>query len=261
MGVLSDILASKRNELAELRQRKLPAPPDHRPSFSLRRDGGDGLRLLCEIKRRSPSAGMLSTVLSVSERAQAYEEAGASAISVLCDGPFFDGSYEHLQQARERCSLPLLCKEFVVDECQLDAATAYGASAVLLIVRILPDRDLSRLIAAANARDLVPLVEIHNQAESKRAIDAGAKVIGVNARDLDTLEMDAERATKVLSDLPQDVVAAHLSGVKAIEDVQQVARGRADAALIGEILMRQDNPRKTLAAFRSAAETGRIQPK
>src|SRR5688572_22982795 len=129
--VLAKILDTKRSELAELRRRPLPAPPPLRP-VRLSRAAGAPLALITEIKRRSPSAGALSTVLSVAERARAYERAGASMLSVLCDRPYFDGEYAHLAEARAATSLPILCKEFVLDESQLDAARAFGADAVLL---------------------------------------------------------------------------------------------------------------------------------
>src|SRR5690606_750310 len=131
------ILQAKWAELPELRRRRLPAPPSVRPA-DLRRGPRQPLRLIAEIKRRSPSAGALSTELSVPARAVAYERAGAHMMSVLCDWQFFGGRYEDLAAARDATDLPVLCKEFVLDECQLDAAQAYGASAVLLIVRCLP---------------------------------------------------------------------------------------------------------------------------
>jgi len=258
VGVLDKIIASKRTELPELRGRRLPVRPTSRPSVSLKRAPGRPLSLICEIKKRSPSAGALSTALSVSERAKVYENSGASMLSVLCDGPFFDGSYEDLSEARKGTDLPLLCKEFIVDPSQLDAADAYGASAILLIVRCLNDKELSTLVEGAKERQLVPLVEIFNEEEAKRALDAGAEFIGVNARDLDTLEMDSERANRIVGSLPDAVVAAHLSGVKAPTDVRRVAEGRADAALIGEVLMREDAPGALLSGLSEAAKTPRV---
>lgn len=249
MGVLDKILLSKRTELPELRRRKLPAPPSSVPALNLQRSEGQPLRLLCEFKRRSPSAGALSSALSIEERTRKYQEGGASLISVLCDGPFFGGSYEDLLAANKAQSAPLLCKEFIIDDCQLDAAKAYGASAVLLIVRCLDDVELARFIEGAQKRGLSPLVEIYNHDEKRRALDAGATLIGVNARDLDSLQMDSLKAQEVLESLPAHVSACHLSGVKTPEDVAKIASGRADAALIGEILMRQDDPSELLKAF------------
>lgn len=250
-GVLARILTKKREELPALRAQKLPAPPAPR-AFSLRRQQG-AVQLICEIKFRSPSAGPLSTALSVTERAQAYERAGASMVSVLCDASFFDGSFEHLQQARAACSLPLLCKEFVIDECQLDAACAYGADAVLLIVRCLSPERLSVLTQAARERRLEPFVEVVNEQESTLALAAGATLVGVNARDLDTLEMDADRTARVLAALPDTVTRVHLSGISKPADVQRVAASPADAALIGETLMREAQPEERLRSLVHAA--------
>jgi indole-3-glycerol phosphate synthase len=249
--VIEAIIASKRGELAELRKRRLPPSPGAR-AVALRRAPGDALKLIAEIKRRSPSAGALSRALSVAERAQAYEQAGASMVSVLCDGPFFDGAYEHLTLTRNACSLPVLCKEFVLDECQLDAAHAFGADAVLLIVRCLDSHRLAQLIEAARTRGLTPLVEVHQPAEAVVALDAGADLIGVNARDLDTLEMDPERAAAVLESLPAAVARVHLSGIHLPEHLASVVRSRADAALVGESLMRCDDPRPLLRSLVAA---------
>jgi indole-3-glycerol phosphate synthase len=249
--MLQRILASKRAELAALRQRRLPVPPPLR-SVELAR-AETRLRLIAEIKQRAPSAGALSRALSVGERARAYERGGADVISVLCDGPFFDGAYEHLLEARGACGLPLLCKEFVVDEVQLDAARAYGADLVLLIVRCLAPAELARLLAAAHQRGLECLVEVHAPSEVEAALGAGARIIGVNARDLDTLQLDAEQARRVLASLPGDVRKVHLSGLHTPEQVLAVAHTPADAALIGESLMRQDDPEPLLRRLVAAA--------
>jgi indole-3-glycerol phosphate synthase len=201
---------------------------------------------LAENKKRSPSAGPLSTVLSVEARAAAYERAGASLISVLCDGHFFGGDYEDLLAARRGSNLPLLCKEFIIDEAQLDCARAFGASAALLIVRCLTPDDLFRLYQATVVRDLLPLVEVATVEEAKTALEVGATTIGVNARDLDTLKMDSDRAEIVLQRLPKHITKAHLSGLKTPEDIRKVLQGPADAALVGETLMRQDDPEPLL---------------
>jgi indole-3-glycerol phosphate synthase len=250
-GLLARILDQKRAELPALRALKLPAEPGPR-AFSLRRVGSE-LKLICEIKFRSPSAGALSTVLSVSERARAYQRAGASMISVLCDTSFFDGAFTHLAEARAACELPLLCKDFVIDESQLDAAAAYGADAVLLIARCLSEERLAELTRAARERKLEPFVEVVNDEESKMAVGTGATLIGVNARDLDTLDMDAARPARMLAELPLTVTRVHLSGIARPEDVRRVAASHADAALIGEALMREAQPEARLRELVAAA--------
>lgn len=248
MGVLEPILEAKRVFVRELGARRLPAPPPLR-SFSLKRPPGAELRLIAEIKRRSPSAGALSTKLGVEERAAAYERGGAHMISVLTDTPFFDGAYEHLTRARAACSLPLLCKDFVIDERQLDAARAYGAEAVLLIVRCLEPAALARLHTAALERKLVPFVEVATEEETRVANDVGAELVGVNARDLDTLKMDAERAARILALLPASVTRVHLSGLGSASAVGAIAASGVDGALVGEALMRADEPEPLLSAM------------
>lgn len=252
MGVLERILEAKRAELDELSGRHLPSPPARRP-FDLWRPAGAALRLMTEIKRRSPSAGPLSTRLTVAERAAAYERAGATAVSVLCDRQFFDGDFAHLAEARDACSLPLLCKEFVLDERQLDAARAWGADAVLLIVRCLPPGRLGPLLSACRERELEALVEVATDEEASLACQAEATLIGVNARDIDSLEMDANRARRILGSLPANTVSVHLSGLRGPEDVSSIAATPAHAALIGETLMRQDDPEPLLRALVDAA--------
>jgi indole-3-glycerol phosphate synthase len=252
MGVLQTILDNKRSELASLSERTLPNHYRPRPIELSRAETGR-LSLIAEIKFRSPSAGPLSHELGVPERARAYEAAGADMISVLCDSHFFGGSYEHLAEARESCSLPLLCKEFVLEERQLDLARAFGADAVLLIVRCLEPAQLALLMHAAVARELLPLVEVHTPAEAALALQLGAKCIGVNARDLDTLVMDSSLARETLASLPADVTRLHLSGLRTSDDVAQLRMSRADAALVGEVLMRQDDPRPLLTQLARAA--------
>lgn len=248
MSMLARILARKRLEVSRLAQQPLPIPPARRP-VELARAAGQPLRLIAEIKRRSPSAGALDCTLSPAERGARYEAAGAHMISVLTDETFFDGAFAHLTEVRAATTVPLLCKEFVIDERQLDAARAHGADAVLLIVRCLDGARLATLVAAAHARDLVPLVEIANEREARLALDAGAELIGVNARDLDTLAMNPALAQAVLASLPKTVTRVHLSGLATPRDVRAIASGPADAALVGEALMRQADPAPLLDAL------------
>lgn len=253
MGVLAEILEQKRSELPALRARRLPAPPARRSVSLSRADHANRLSLITEIKRRSPSAGKLSTVLSVAERAAAYERAGAAMLSVLCDARFFDGEYQHLLEARAVTRVPLLCKEFVIDEAQLDAARAFGADAVLLIVRCVPAARTRELIAAARERELVPFVEVATEDELAIALEGGAGLIGVNARDLDGLGMDADRAARVMAAIPPGVVRVHLSGLSKPEHIQRIRSSGADAALVGEALMRADDPSPLLTQLIAAS--------
>jgi indole-3-glycerol phosphate synthase len=255
--ILDAILARKRDEIARLRGSPCEKrfSPRGTAAAELLRAQGMPLRLIAEIKRKSPSAGALSSKLTPVERALRYADGGVSMISVLTDEAFFDGSWDHVEAVRsalgERRVL-VLAKEFVLDERQLEEAAARGADAVLLIARLVPPSRLSELHRAAEELALEPLVEVVTRDELSAAIDAGAKLIGVNARDLDTLAMDAARAKDVLTAVPDDRVAIHLSGLKTPTDVAAVARSRADAALVGEALMREDDPATLLASFVAA---------
>ena len=260
VSFLAEILASKRREVVDLRVGKATAGA-RRPidvAGVLRRSAGDRLRLLAEVKLRSPSAGPLSRALAPDARAIAYAQAGAAMVSVLCDGPFFDGSWDHLAAARRSLdgaglSVPLLAKEFVIDAAQIAMASACGADSVLLIARIVDARTLAELVGVARSHGLEPLVEVVDEGELRAGLDAGARVVGVNARDLDTHAMDSARAARVMAAIPRDVVAVHLSGLKTAVDVARVAATRADAALIGEALMRQEDPRGLLGELVDAS--------
>jgi indole-3-glycerol phosphate synthase len=252
-GVLDRIVASKRAELEALRREVLPSPSREPLDVvaALRRKGA--LALIAEVKRKSPSAGPLSTVLSPGERARAYANAGAAMVSVLCDRPFFDGSYDHVLEARD-VAAPLLAKEFVIDPLQVAKAASVGADAVLVIVRILDRDGLKTIMEACRAHRVEPFVEVTDEDELARAQGVGARIVGVNTRDLDTLAMDADRARRVLDRIPSSCVAVHLSGLKAPDDVATIASSRADAALIGEALMREDHPENLLKRMLARAQ-------
>jgi len=252
-GVLERILASKRAEVEAMRRQNYPfvlrEPLD--VVAALRRQ--NELALIAEVKRKSPSAGPLSTVLSPRERAEAYAEAGAAMVSVLCDRPFFDGSWDHVREARS-IGLPILAKEFVIDPVQIAMARSTAADALLVIVRILPKDALREIVRECHSCRIEPFVEVTDEEELARALDVGARVIGVNARDLDTLAMDAERSKRVLDRIPGSCVAVHLSGLRTPEDVAEIAKSRADAALVGEALMREDHPGNLLKRMLARAQ-------
>lgn len=216
------------------------------------------MRLIAEVKLRSPSAGPLSRTLAPDARALAYARSGAAMVSILCDGPFFDGSWDHLAAARARLDgagspAALLAKEFVLDPRQIALARDCGADAILLIARIVDPATLVGLVRAARDEGVEPFVEVVDEAELSAALEAGARVVGVNVRDLDSLAMDTARAARVLAAIPPEVVAVHLSGLRTPLDVAAVAQGRSDAALVGEALMRHDDPRGLLEAMVAAA--------
>jgi indole-3-glycerol phosphate synthase len=273
---LDEILATKRAEIDALNRRgrvrdgARPGTPNHPgPAgrtpidavHALRRGPGQPLRLVAEIKLRSPSAGPLSRAMSPGERALAYADGGASMVSVLCDATYFDGAWSHLAEARSRLDaaglgVPILAKDFVLDPVQIAEARDRGADAVLLIARIVDGPRLAGLARVARAEGLEPLIEVIDERELDAALAAGARIVGVNARDLDTLVMDGERAVRVVAAIPPGVVAVRLSGLRDAGDVASMARGRSDAALIGEALMRDDDPRPRLQAMVDAARSG-----
>ncbi len=256
-NLLARILDSKRAEVANVVAKPSDArqyEPGGLVFQTLRRLPGQPLRLIAEIKPRSPSAGPLSKVMTAAQRADAYAKAGAVMISVLVDKPFFGGSYDNLATCRETldaiygASRPrLLCKEFILDAVQIEWAANAGADSVLLIAKIVTAEKLHSLIDHARMRGLESLVEVTTDVELQTAESAGAQIIGVNARDLDTLVMDHERAAHVLTHIDANCVRVHLSGLVLPDDVARIARGPADAALVGEALMRQDDPTELLS--------------
>jgi indole-3-glycerol phosphate synthase len=255
---ITPILTRKRREIVR-RQRHAHAQLAAASSMAraelacaaLRRGDADMPRVIAEIKRRSPSAGMLRAPQrgDVVQLARAYAAGGAAAISVLCDGPGFAGSPLDLRRAAAAVQVPVLFKEFVLDELQIALAQAVGAHMVLLIVRALPTDRLRALCDATLAAGLAPVVEAASGAEVEVALGTQAPIIGVNARDLRTFKVDPQAAQSALQAIPRDRIAVHMSGVHSPEDYRMVGAGRADAVLIGESLMRAQDPSEKLRGF------------
>ena len=202
----------------------------------------EGISLIAEMKRASPSKGPIRPGASVSEVVSAYQRAGASAVSVLTEPNWFGGSLDDLVEARAACDLPLLRKDFVVDEYQLLEARVAGADAVLLIVAALERGRMEELMAAASDLGLDALVEVHDEKEVEVAVEAGAELIGINNRDLHSLEVDLETTFELLADVPAGTVVVAESGITENEDVERLERAGVDAILVGEALMRADDP-------------------
>ena len=206
-------------------------------------------RIIAECKRRSPSRGVLRPAYDPVAIATSYEAAGATAISVLTEPTFFDGSLHHLKAVRSAVRLPLLRKDFVVSEYQLLEARSMGADAVLLIVAALDPPELATLHTRAAALGLDVLVEVHTLDELSAAVDAGARIIGVNNRNLRTLEVDVRASDGLMARMPRDVVAVSESGLKTAEDLVRLQRLGYHAFLIGERFMTADDPGAALAAL------------
>ena len=218
------------------------------PSFlaALRRSD---IALIAEVKRRSPSRGEINAALSAREQAAAYAAGGAAALSVLTEPVHFGGSLDDLRAASGVVAVPALRKDFIVHEVQLLEARANGAAAALLIVRALAPIELETLILRARAVGLEPLVEVHSDTELDRALTAGARVIGVNNRDLETLQIDAATGDRLLPLVPRACIAVSESGMLARSDVERAARAGADAALIGSVLSAAADPERALRAL------------
>lgn len=208
--------------------------------------------MIAEIKRRSPSKGDLAPGLDPAALAATYEAGGAAALSVLTDKKFFGGSPEDLAAARAAVSLPVLRKDFTVSEADVCDARLMGADAVLLIVAALDDDELARLHALAIAVGLDALVEVHDEDEAARAMAVGARLIGVNQRDLETFEVDAARALQVARALPDGVVRIAESGISGAADAARLAGAGYHAVLVGESLVTADDPGAAVGALRHA---------
>jgi indole-3-glycerol phosphate synthase len=203
---------------------------------------GSTVAVIAEVKRRSPSAGTIREDLRPVTHAKACAAAGAAAISVLTDGPFFGGSLDDLRDVVDWVDVPVLRKDFILDELQILEARAAGASAVLLIVRALERRRLRELLTCAADLDLDPLVEVHTAAELDTALEADAGLVGINSRDLDTFAIDTAAAWPLLARVPPAVIAVAESGMSSAADVAAAATAGADAVLIGTALSAAADP-------------------
>ncbi|MBN9613415.1 MAG: indole-3-glycerol phosphate synthase TrpC [Actinobacteria bacterium] len=208
----------------------------------------DRIRVIAEVKRASPSRGDLADIPEPQTLAAQYESGGASAVSVLTEERRFKGSLEDLEAVRKAVSIPVLRKEFIGEEYQILEARAAGADLVLLIVAALPQETLQRLYAFTRELGMTALVETHSEAEVARAVDLGAQLIGVNARDLSTFELDRELFGRVADQIPAGVIRVAESAVLDVSDVVRYREAGADAVLIGEALVTSD-PIATLASF------------
>ena len=246
--------AKRREPRASLERRALARQPAG-TLFAERLSRADTVNIVAECKRRSPSRGVLRVGYDPVTIARGYEQAGAAAISVLTDPGFFDGSLAHLEAVRDAVRIPLLRKDFIVDEYQLLEARATGADAILLIVSALNDGDLSSLARAAADLDLAALVEVHSVEECRRAVSAGARLIGVNNRNLRTLAVDLDVSEELIARIPHGVIAVSESGIKTSADIARFRELGFHAFLIGERFMREAEPGAALAALIASAET------
>ena len=253
MSVLDDILDGVRADLATRQQETplerlkektvtAPSPRDVMAAFA-----GTAVCVIAEVKRSSPSKGALAAIADPAALAADYEAGGARVISVLTEGRRFGGSLDDLAAVREAVQVPILRKDFVVSSYQLWEARAYGADLVLLIVAALEQNALVSLVERAHSIGLVPLVEVHTLAELERALDAGATVLGINARNLATLEVDRGVFSRLVPHIPDGIIKIAESGVRGPHDLLAYAAAGADAVLVGESLVTGKDPRSAVA--------------
>jgi indole-3-glycerol phosphate synthase len=252
VSVLDDIVAAKQVaaeglRLAEVRARAADAPPARDFAAALRSPGM--VRVIAEFKRRSPSAGWIREGADASQIGRGYARSGAAAISVLTDERWFGGTLNDLSAIRAAVDVPVLRKDFVVAPEQIWEARAAGADAVLLIVRILDDARLRGLLATAGDAEVAALVEVHDERELERALGAGARVVGVNNRDLSVFRTDLAVSERLAGQVPADVVLVGESGIASRADVERLGRAGVDAILMGETLMRAPDPAAALLDF------------
>lgn len=251
---LDRVLAKKREEVDALKRAgalgtfkrtasAMPLPPSFHDALRVPRAA---YAVIGEIKRASPSAGAINDELDAAEQARTYEAIGVSAVSVLTDETWFRGSPRDLLAAAQATALPVLCKDFVIDPVQIYQARAFGASAVLLICELLSDDELDALVRVAQLLSLDAVVEAHSADQLERALATRARVIGINARDLRTLEVDTRIPMRLVHRFPEHVVKVAESGIRDHETLHRLAEAGFDAFLIGEHLSRAADP---LAAF------------
>ena len=252
VGVREDLAARiERTPLASVQDQARAASP---ALAVVPRLAADGVQLIAEVKRSSPSKGALAQIADPAALARSYAEGGAAAISVLTEQRRFNGSLADLAAVRAAVDIPVLRKDFMVDEYQFWEARAYGADIVLLIVAALDQPTLIDYLALAQELGMTPLVEVHDEAETERAVSAGAQVIGVNARNLKTLEVDRAVFARLAPLIPADCIRIAESGVRSALDVVEYARSGADAVLVGEALVTGDDPRASAQAMIAAGQ-------
>ena len=245
----------EREPQAALETRAAQASPDG-ARFERELGAAGRVNVIAECKRRSPSRGVLAPAYDPVRLARLYEQGGAAAISILTEPTFFDGALEHLTAVRHAVRLPLLRKDFLVDEYQLFEARAAGADAVLLIVAALDQPDLVRLQARAWELGLATLVEVHDETELARAVDAGARLVGVNNRNLRTLAVDVDASYRLAAKMPAGVVAVSESGLQSRADLERLAAAGYRAFLIGERFMTDPDPAGAIRALLGIGDRG-----
>lgn len=255
MNILEEIAEKTRERVASCKEQK-PLEQVKREALSMDANTGypfekalkkEGISFICEVKKASPSKGLIAEKFPYVEIAKTYEEAGASAISVLTEPYYFQGANEYLTEIHHEVSLPLLRKDFTVDEYMIYEAKVIGASAVLLICSLLDGETLKKYIEIADSLGLTALVEAHDEAEIEQAVKAGARVIGVNNRDLKTFTVDLKNSIRLRKLVSDEILFVSESGIRTAEDIRELADNHVNAVLIGETMMRAGNVKEVLS--------------
>ena len=251
--ILDDIVARKKERLAELKKRSVQKEIEQTVSTAPKtRDFFAALKcaekpaVIAEIKKASPSAGQIRPGLEVNKVASSYEKAGAAAISVITEEDFFQGRLEYLEQARRAVSLPVLCKDFIIDPIQVLTARAAGADGVLLIAAILQQNTLKELLAMAGQLEMACLVEVHDEEELSRVLETEARLIGINNRNLRTFQVSLGTTLRLRPLIPSNLLVVSESGIQRRSDLQSLATAGVDAVLVGTSLMRAEDPGQKL---------------
>lgn len=243
MNILERIIETKRTEVLQLKLNGVERTEREalKPSIAQRLAGTD-LSVIAEIKRASPSKGAIALDVDVVAQAKQYEASGATVISVLTDETYFKGSMDDLAAVASAVDIPVLCKDFIIDRVQIDRVKAHGARLILLIVAALEQETLADLHAYAQAEELEVLVEVHNEEELRRAEAIDAQIIGINNRNLKKFEVDLQTSVELLKQKQPNVRYISESGIKTVEEAQLLHGAGADGILVGETLMRADDP-------------------
>lgn len=254
--MILDEIAEKTRHRVEQAKKEIPAEKMRAMAESMNPDTGFpferalekmGISFICEVKKASPSKGIIAEEFDYRSIAAAYEQAGADAISVLTEPDYFMGDIRYLQEIHEQVKVPLLRKDFVIDDYMIYEAKAAGASVVLLICALLEEKTLARYIRLCDSLGLSALVEAHDEAEIQQAVRAGARIIGVNNRNLKDFTVDIRNGIRLREKVPEQILFVAESGITSREDIVELEKGRVNAVLIGETLMRSPDKKEMLA--------------
>lgn len=257
--ILDEIISHKQREVQQLKKQvsikdyEKQIETAEYTSFSLKEAltcNRKRVHIIAEIKKASPSKGIINEAFPYLEIAKAYEEGGADALSVLTEEKYFKGSNTYLSEIKKVVNKPIIRKDFIIDEIQIYEAKAIGADAILLIVAVLPLNVIKAYIKLAHSLGLDALVETHNEEEVKVALESGAQIIGINNRNLNNFEVNLQTTETLIGLIPQDKLVVSESGIHTVEDIKRLRKANCNAFLIGESMMRANNPIEVLESFK-----------